>query len=334
MLSRKDFLFAIVVVFSLWALIGVQPVKAQGVSIPVATGSKTGSYFRFASQAAVVCQNEARINVVESAGSTANLDSMEANEVALAVSQLDILDLYKRTKDMSGIKLLVPLFPEQVHFVTRSDVMQVEGARMLFGKRIPGTGEEVQLKTVSDLAGKRVVAAGGSFKTAQVISYLGALPMNLTEAKSADVAVQALLAGQADAAILVGAQPLGTLTAMGEKMASLRLLPVSEELAAKLASVYTKAQPLTYRAMGTGGDNVRTVQVMSALVTQNYPKSPMGDAVYAFQQCLLREAQAQATVPGNHPAWRNLRMTTGVNWDAWNYVGAGAAVRPVAPVKK
>lgn len=125
--------------------------------------------------------------------------------------------------------------------------------------------------------------------------------MDLKEVGSADKAIAGLMSGQYDAAILVGAQPLGTITAMGEGMANLRLLPVGEELAAKLASVYTKAQPLTYRGMGAGGDNVRTVQVMSALVTQNYPKSPMGDAVFAFQQCLLREAQAQATVPGITP---------------------------------
>jgi TRAP-type uncharacterized transport system substrate-binding protein len=152
--------------------------------------------------------------------------------------------------------------------------------------------------------------------------------MNLVEVKGADVAINALLNGQADAAILVGAQPLGTITAMADKQATLRLLPIPDEIIAKISSVYTKGHPLTYRGMGAGGDNVQTVQVMSGIVTQNYGKSKMGDAIYAFQQCLLREAGDQATIPGNHPAWRNLRMTTGLNWDLWSYQGATQATVP------
>lgn len=314
---------------------GIAESHAQSLTVPVFTGSKTGSYYKFVDQASKVCSAEVRIQVVESGGSLANLDAIEANEAAVVVSQLDILDLYKKTKDMSNVKLLAPLFPEQVHFVTRSDVTKTEGGRSVLGFQFGGG--KVQLNTAMDLAGKKVAAAGGSHKTAQVIMYLGGLPMNLMEVRTADMAIQGLLAGTYDAAILVGAQPLGTITAMGEKMASLRLLPVPEELAAKLSAVYTKGQPLVYRAMGAGGDNVRTIQVMSALVTQNYPKSAMGDAVFAFQQCLMREAATQATIPGNHPAWRNLRLTSGVNWDAWNYVGAASsrqAVQPAGGAKK
>lgn len=294
------------------------------VVVPISTGSQTGSYYKFASQAAQVCSGDVRIKVVESAGSTANLDAMEANEVALGVAQLDILDLYKRTRDMSGVKLLVPLFPEQVHFITRSDVTKIDGQKSLFGMAIPGTGTKVQLSTAADLAGKSVGAAGGSHKAAQVISVLSGVSMNLEETKSADEAIARVLAGTLDAAILVGAQPLGTITNMKEKMAGLRLLPVPPAMMDKLSSVYGKAHPLTYRGMGAGGDSVPTIQVMSALMTQNYPKSAMGDAVYAFQQCLLREAATQATLPGNHPAWRNLRTTAGLNWDVWNYAGANA----------
>ena len=146
--------------------------------------------------------------------------------------------------------------------------------------------------------------------------------MQLTEVGGADAAIAGVVNGTYDAAILVGAQPLGTITAMGDRQKSLRLLPVPEALMSKLGVVYTKASPLTYRTMGAGGDNVPAIQVMSALVTQNYPKSAIGDSIYRFQQCLLREASQQATIPGNHPAWRNLKLTTGLNWDIWQYQGA------------
>jgi TRAP-type uncharacterized transport system substrate-binding protein len=302
------------------------------VTVPVGTGSETGSYFKFISQAALVCQQDVRISNRKSAGSTENLDLMEANEVSLGISQLDILDLYKRTRDMSSIKLLAPLFPEQIHFVARADLTKIEGQKTFMGMAVPGTGTKVQLQTAQDLAGKRVGAAGGSLKTAQLISILSGIPMNIQDTGSPDQALAQVIAGTLDAAILVGAQPLGTLTNLKGNIGQVRLLPVPEAMAAKLSSVYGKSQPLTYRAMGAGGDSVPTVQVMSALVTQNYPKSAMGDAVYSFQQCLLREAPVQATVPGNHPAWRNLRVTSGLNWDAWQY--QGATTTPVRSVKK
>lgn len=315
--------------FCILFLAMISPSHSQ-VTVPVATGSETGSYYRFISQASLVCQDDVKIANRKSAGSTENLDLMEANEVSLGISQLDILDLYKRTRDMSTVKLVVPLFPEQVHFVARADLTKMEGQKSMFGIGIPGTGNKVQLQTAADLAGKRVGAAGGSLKTAQLISILGGFPMDIRDTGSPDEALKQVLAGTLDAAILVGAQPLGTLVNLKADILKVRLLPVPEALAAKLSSVYGKAQPLTYRAMGAGGDSVPTVQVMSALVTQNYPKSSMGDAVYAFQQCLLREASTQATVPGNHPAWRNLRVSSGINWDVWQY----QAAKPVAPAKK
>ena len=317
------FVGAVLMMFSIaaWA----QP------AIPVSTGSKTGSYYAFMDQATKICPTPGGFELLESAGSTQNIDRAEANEVSLFISQLDILDLYKRTKDMSNVKLLVPLFPEQVHFVTRSDVTNKQGGFGIGGMTFGG--KEVQLKNVADLAGKRVVAAGGSYRTAQVIALIGGISWNLQEVPGADQAITAVVSGQADAAVMVGAQPLGTLTAMKDKMATLRLLPVPDELVAKLSSVYTKAFPLNYRQMGAGGDNVQTVQVMSALMTQNYPKSAIGDAIANFRACLLQKAPDQATIPRTHPAWRNLRTNQGVNWEVWNYPLA-TSVAPAAPARK
>lgn len=311
-----------------WAATAVLA-QAPAVTIPVMTGSKTGSYYKFVNQASNICSEVARLEVRESSGSVANFTAAENNETALWVGQMDIADLNKRIRDMSNVKLLFPLFPEQLHFVTRSDVTRLDGQKTIAGFAIPGTGTQVQLKNVADLVDKNVVAAGGSFKTGQNVAYVAGLRMNLRQVDTADIAIQEVLAGRADAAILVGAQPLGTITGMGARQTSLRLLPIPEEMMTKVAAHYAKSQPLIYGGMGEGGNNIQTVQVMAGLFTQNYPKSKIGDAIYAFQQCLLREAADQATIPGNHPAWRNLRMTAGLNWDLWNYQGATQATAPV-----
>lgn len=316
MLQLKDFLLAIALTFFAAASSFAQ----QTVNVPVMTGSKTGSYFAFTTQAAKVCSNDVSLQVLESAGSTENIDAMEDNKVAVIAAQLDVLDLYKRTKNMSNFKLLVPLFQEQVHFIVRNDVTKKEGGFNIGGFNVGGT--KVQLSSIKDLVDKNVAAAGGSHKTAKVISYLAGIRMNLIEEKGADAVISGVISGKYDAGILVGAQPLGTIRNMGDKQSTIKLLPITDDVAEKLKSVYTKGDPLNYRGMGEGGDNVPAVQVMSALITQNYPKSSMGDAVYAFQKCLLREARIQATMPGMHPAWRNLQLNVGLNWPTWEYEGA------------
>lgn len=304
-------------------------------TIPVSTGSKTGSYFKFMTQVQEVCP-EVRLNIQESAGTTANFDAMEANEVSVAPGQLDVANLYKRTKDMSNIKLLVPLFPEQVHFLTRADVVKKEGGYNLGFIGNVG-GKEVQLRNVLDLAGKKIATAGGSYMTAKMFAIDSGISIQPIDAGSADKAMAGVLAGTYDAAIFVGAAPLGTITGTKEapnpKITSLRLLEVPDAVMSKL-SIFKKAQPLTYRGMGPGGDNVQAIEVMSGLFTQNYGKSPMGDAIYALQQCLIREAPGQAAVPGRHPAWRNIRTTAGLNWDVWQYAGAQTAPAPGKPGKK
>lgn len=307
------------------------PAKAQKpTTVPISTGSETGSYFRFGKEAAALVPS-VNIRVVPSSGSTQNLDRLEANEVSLAIVQLDVLDLYSKTRDMSNVRVVVPLFPEQVHFITRANLGQKEGGYGIGNFKVGA--KEVVLNNAADLAGRKVGAAGGSYYTAQVIAYLAPLQMNLQELGSADEVIAKILSGELDAGIMVGAQPLGTITKMGERMAQLKLLPVPEDLASKVAKIYGKAQPLSYRQMGAGGNNVSTIEVKSALVTQNYRKGPMAEAVAEFRKGLFDVAEEQAATPGTHPAWRNVKPGAQSSWPMWE--PPAELNKPVkAPAKK
>lgn len=330
MFRLKDFFLAVVLVFFAMSTALAQTLP----TIPVSTGSKTGSYYKFMTQVKEVCP-EVPLSILESTGTAANFDALENNDVAIAPGQMDVANLYKQTpgKDMSNLKLLMPLFPEQVHFITRSDVTKTEGGFNLGSFNVGGN--KTQLRTVADLAGKQVASAGGSVLSAKMFVLQSGINLQVVDVGSSDKAIAEMLAGKYDAAVLVGAAPLGTITGTKEapnpRLKDLRLLEVPGAIIDKM-TVFRRSQPLSYRGMGEGGNNVQSVEVMSGLFTQNYPKSTMGDAVYALQQCLLRNAQDQATIPGRHPAWRNLRMTTGLNWDLWQYAGAGQATQ--APVSK
>lgn len=307
-------LAAALTLVSATALFSLPAYAQKAVTIPISTGSETGSYFRFGKEAAALVPS-VNIRIQTSSGSTQNLDRLEANEASLAIVQLDVLDLYSKTRDMSNVRVVVPLFPEQVHFITRANLGQKEGGYGIGSFKIGA--KDVVLNTAADLAGRRVGAAGGSFYTAQVIAYLAPLQMNLQEIETPDAVVARVISGELDAGILVGAQPLGTITKMGDRMAELKLLPVPDDLAGRVAKIYSKAQPLSYRQMGAGGNNVPTIEVKSALVTQNYRKGPMAEAVAEFRRGLFDVAEEQSATPGTHPAWRNVKPGAQSSWPMW-----------------
>lgn len=305
--------------------------NANSQTLVSGSGSKTGNYYKFMEQAGKVCPDFG-LQVMETGGTTANLDGLDQNEYVMAPAQLDVLQLYRLGgRDTANYRVLTPLFPEVVHFLTRNDVTTVVGQKEIFGLKIAGTGDKVSLKSVEDLRGRTVVASGGSFKTAQVINQLSGLGMNLVDPGSADKAVQAVAAGQADAAILVGFPRLETITRLANAQANFRLLPVTEPIAVKLQAVYSKSFPLSYPGMGPGGDNVQSVQTMSAIIVQNYGRSAVADRLAGFRDCLLASAKEQASTPGMSPAWRNLKLNADLNWPVWGY--QVSPVTPPAPVK-
>lgn len=283
---------------------------AQNASpLAASTGSLKGSYHRFMNETKGVCTNSS-LQLTESSGSPQNLDRIEANEAAIAPVQADALALYGNTRDMSHIKVLVPLFQEQVHVVTRASLGK-KGGVSFAGVNVGG--KEVVLNSVADLNGRTVAAAGGSHITAQVIRLQAQLNMNLVEEKNATAVLNGVLAGTYDAGILVGAQPLGDLVGLGDKLAGLKLLPFPEDVMAKVNKVYAKATPLTYRQMGAGGTSIPTIGMAAVLVTQNYRSGPKAAALVALRDCILNNAEEQASTTGTHPAWRTVGKVQ-VNW--------------------
>jgi TRAP-type uncharacterized transport system substrate-binding protein len=270
------------------------------------------------------------------------LDRLEANEIPAGVAQTDVLDLYKATRDVSNIRVLVPLFPEQLHIITRVALGKKEGG----GWKIPGTdkviGENIGAKDVVfdsfvSLAGRKVGSSGGSFYTAQVLSHpsFGNIPMQLVEdSAGADSVVAGVLSGKYDAGILVGAQPLPTITNLKDAMAGLKILPVPDDVAARVNKIYVRGQPLSYRAMGQGGTNIPTLQVTSSLVVQNYTKGPMVEAFKRLRQCIWDNAELQASTPGTHVAWKYIKPDAQSNWPMWQPPVSAGATAPVAKALK
>lgn len=271
----------------------------------ISTGTEAGSYHKFMVQAQSACSQIPMKLVIAPNGTTETVSRLEQNEASMGLVQIDALELYKNNRDMSNIKVVTPLFKEQVHFVARAESGIKEGGYG-FGKFKAGA-KEVVMNTVEDLSGRNVAAAGGAFITAQQFRLLSNLMFNLIDEKGgADAVLNGVISGQYDVGILVGAQPVGNFAKLGANQAKLKLLPVTAELAAKVAAVYGKSYPLTYRDM-TNSSAVQGIEVNSALVTQNYKfGSTMANNVVQLRTCIKNAADDMAQTAGNHPAWRSV----------------------------
>lgn len=123
------------VLLSILAALGftVQWIRAQQQVYPltIATGSRDGEYYTFATAlAAVVSQHhrQIKISVVETAGAQENMALLAQNQVQMAIVQSD-------TPTHPSAQAVAYLFPEVFHLVARSN-SNIQSMRDLRGKRV------------------------------------------------------------------------------------------------------------------------------------------------------------------------------------------------------
>ncbi|MEL6139666.1 MAG: TAXI family TRAP transporter solute-binding subunit, partial [Cyanobacteria bacterium J06628_6] len=86
-------------------------------TVRLATGGPTGEYYKFGQAIAQVTEAhepKIRIEVVESAGSTRNMQDVQNRVADLALVQND-------TKVLPDVRAIAQLYPEMFHFIARKD---------------------------------------------------------------------------------------------------------------------------------------------------------------------------------------------------------------------
>ena len=114
--------------------------------------------------------------------------------------QTDVLFYRARNEDLSGIKTLFALYPEEVHIITATVSPILEGGTLGIGKK------PAQINRLEDLAGRPVAAWGGSIVTAQVIRLQSEVNFTVAEVADFKSAKDALDSGQVAAIIMIGCQ--------------------------------------------------------------------------------------------------------------------------------
>lgn len=275
---------------------------SYGQSIKVATGSSAGTYSRVLKESIEYCKNSVQITESPSSGSMQNIDMILQNSTNAGFVQTDVLFFRSRTEDLSSVKTLVAFHPEQVHIVAKAQSDLKEGGTLGIGAK------QVVLNTVNDLAGRTVVAAGGSYITGQVIRLQAEIQYNLLEVGTADEALKKVADGSAQAAILVGGAPLGNVAALDKQF---KLLSVPEATMGKLKNVYKPAR-LNYSKMGAAG--VPTVLTDAVLVSREYKSPKMVESLSKLRECILTNATELAETSGNHPAWQHVDVANKGKW--------------------
>jgi TRAP-type uncharacterized transport system substrate-binding protein len=294
---------------------------AQAQALKVSTGSPSGTYSRMFRELNTVCGPQVAMQESNSSGATQNIDRIVGNEVNSAIVQTDVLFFRGRTEDLGNVKTIVALAPEEIHVVALAQSLQKEGGTLGFGAK------PIQLNTVNDLRGRKVVAAGGSYITAQVIRLQSEIDFMVEEVATGEAALAAVASGYAQAAILVGGAPLGapavtngipTLIAALDR--NYKLLPFGKDSITKLKNVYRPAN-VNYPKMGAAG--VETIATDALFVSREY-KSPRSiESLAKLRSCFntnLVDVQEQL---GTHPAWQKV---VGGNQGKWPFM--------TLPVKK
>lgn len=280
---------------------GVPPRAAE---IGLVSGSQTGTYHAIADDlVARARQRGVPLFNRETQGSVENarLLADPQENAALGFAQSDVLAWLRRADDpaerqwAAALRLVMPLYAEEVHVLARREV-----------------------GTLAALAGRRVVTAAssrGSRHTAEtLLRGRGIVPAALDTSATAAEGLCRVLAGTADAMVIVAGKPVAQLVSLdalrelpGQPLAQVHLLPIDDRPG---EDGYEAAQlgPADYAWLDRP---VATLAVRALLMAIDFSAQRSAYQKLRCQQLgrlgqLLREELPALRQPPHHPKWRDV----------------------------
>lgn len=312
--------------------------QAREASLGMVTGPRTGTYIAFGRDIAEAAKKEnVNVEVKESDGSVDNIKRINSKEnAALGIVQSDVLSFLGRSQNAdtrkmaANLRMILPLYREEVHVLTRSDITDF-----------------------SQLDGKRVVVgedgSGHMLTAVNLMAMMNVAPQT-TIRKSPPEGVFALLDGEADAVFLVGGKPVKIFQnldslkspehARYEKLLrDLHFLPLKDP---RMLEEYQPAE-LTHADYDFVTDPVPTISVTAVLVTYDFSAEGKRDASRCASIHKLTEAirkHLPELQKNGHPKWREVTPDTALPiWKkdscAWTKPEPKAEKKPeTKPAKK
>jgi TRAP-type uncharacterized transport system substrate-binding protein len=268
---------------------------ASAQQVKVGTGGAKGTYKALFNNITERCGNEMALVEVPSDGSLTNLDRLSNKEIGAAFLQTDALFASAQGRDLGNIKTLAAFNKESVHVIVMvNSGLKTSGNMVGMGK------QDIVFKSVEDLAGYNVAAAGGSLITAQYIKQYGQVNYTVVPVASNEEAVKQLKAGQVQAAILVGGKPFTLVRELGSEYRLVGFKPQTTEL---LKTTYVK-DVLSYPKLSATPVDTLATEALLVVRTVNTPERVA--ALASFRQCIYNNVNYWRDADGAHPAWEQV----------------------------
>lgn len=282
----------------------------------ITTGEPRGTYFAFGQDIGELAETEGiALRTLPSQGSLENIHRVfQAPEAQLGIVQHDVL-VWVRTHEGSEIaqrmaeriKLVFPLYDEEVHVIARGDA---------------------EIDRFADLDGKIVAvgpAGSGTSVTAGVLFQLtGVAPAERIELPAAEALLE-LKRGALDAVIYVAGAPVKLLVDDVQPGDDLRLVPIEHPA---VREIYGPPVALDASHYPWAKDGVRTVGVKAVLVTYDYQIN-REKCAYVGEIAQLVRREIGTLRRSGHPKWQDVDLDAEVvGWDTAPCTQAGAAGVP------
>lgn len=273
----------------------------------VATGIPTGTYAKMFKDMGEVCTQAAYLRERGTSGTLENIELLLSNEVSLAFLQLDALEAKKQIdKDerVNFIKTLMPLYPEEIHVLVRSNLENVTGG-FLVKRRVPVT-------KISQLTGRIIGAWGGSVITTRVVQAKAGVNFKSITAFQGRTAqadgLKALEKGEVDALLVVSGQPVGWIKNLPQ--GQFRLLNI--DVLDKLPSELYKPATISYPNLSI--DAVQTFSVLSILATRDFRTPQRANIISAYKNCVINKINDLREGEGHHAKWLVVDPAATATW--------------------
>lgn len=276
-------------------------------TVGIISGGITGTYVRIAADLADAFDRgyELRVLPVIGKGSVRNIeDLLLLRGIDIAIVQSDVLDFYKRTDLFPGIErkiaYITKLYNEEIHLLARAEIASVDGLR---GRRV-NFGTE----------------GSGTFMTAGIVFDELGIEVEVTTLPEPE-ALAGLRAGDIDALVFVGGQPLNLLAQI-EGDEGLKLLPIPSD---RIEAAYLPAELTaeSYPRLIAAGETVPTLAVGAVMAAYNWPADNARNAkVRNFVDHFFAEF-GRLQRPPYHPKWQQVDLAAPV--PGWQRLAAAQA---------
>jgi TRAP transporter TAXI family solute receptor len=290
----------------MWVGLCLLSIPAYAIVLGIVTGSEYGTYYRIGQDIRTLLQARdpgIDLRVYASKGSLENVyDMSQKKGVQLGIVQNDVLTFLHSSSEeqqfkrlIGKIKMVFPLYEEEVHIVARSD-----------------SG----IETFSDLDGKRVAIGQdteGTFLTASVMLKLAHVYPAEKLSIGTDEALKSLIAGHVDAMFYVAGYPIRLFEKVAPD-AKIKLVPVTEK---DLNRVYLTSR-IPGRVYAWQNDEVPTVAVKAVLVSFDFQGA---NCLLVGQVAKLIYDNMKWLRQNGHPKWQDVNPNLPVpGWEQYRCV--------------